>query len=94
MYPIKDIVFAGDTIKIANNTNKTVGSVDYINSKIYLTSNLSNNADSYLSVNRTLSANDASVIIYGPIGLEYTPELTTENGLTLTTEDGKIIILG
>lgn len=94
MYPIKDIVFAGDTIKIANNTNKTVGSVDYINGKIYLTSNLSSNADSYLSVNRTLSANDGSVIIYGPIGLQYTPELTTESGLSITTEDGKIIILG
>lgn len=94
MYPIKDIVFSGDIIKIANNTNQTVNSVDYINGKIYLTSNLSSNSNSYLSVNRTLTASDGKVIIFGPIGVEYTPELTTENGLSITTEDGKIIILG
>lgn len=94
MYPIKDIVVAGDKIRIANNVDKTVRSVDYINGKIYLTSNLVSNANSYLSVSRTLVASGASVIIYGPIGVEYIPELTTENGLSLTTEDGKILILG
>lgn len=94
MYPMMDIVYAGDNIKIANNSDKTVESVDYIGGRIYLTSNLSSNANSYLSVNRTLDVVDGGVIIYGPVGLEYTPELTTEDGLSLTTEDGKIIILG
>jgi uncharacterized protein (DUF4213/DUF364 family) len=34
------------------------------------------------------------VIIYGPVGLQYYPELTTESGITIITEDGKIILLG
>ena len=93
-YPMMDIVYAGDTIKVANNTNKTVNYVDYVNGIIYLTSNLSDNVNSFLSVNRTLTGVDGQVIIYGPLGLSYTPELTTEDGITLITEDGKIIILG
>ena len=93
-YPMMDIIASGDTVSIANNTNKTVSYVDYVGGKIYLTSNTTSNAISYLSVSRTLTANDASVIIYGPVGIEYVPELTTEDGLSLTTEDGKILILG
>lgn len=93
-YPMMDIIFAGDTIKVANNTNKTVSYVDYINGNIYLTTELTSNVNSYLSVNRTLIGVDSQVIIYGPIGTVYEPELTTEDGITLTTEDGQIIILG
>ena len=46
-----------------------------------------------LSVNRTFDALGRNVKIVGPIGLQYVPELTTESGLSITTEDGKIIIL-
>lgn len=94
MYPMMDILYAGDSVLISNNTSRTVSSVDYVGGKIYLTSNITNNANSYLSVSRTLIANNSRVVIYGPIGIEYTPELTTEDGLSITTEDDKIIILG
>ncbi|NBP03565.1 MAG: hypothetical protein EBU90_26420, partial [Proteobacteria bacterium] len=91
-YPLMDIVYAGDTVLVANNTSKSVSSVDYINGKIYLTSNLSANANSYLAVNRTFET--TNVRIFGPIGQQYIPELITEDGRTLTTENGYTILLG
>lgn len=92
-YPIKDIVVTGDTIRIANNVDKLVSYVDYVDNKIYLTTNLANNAISYLSVNRTLGPTPC-VTILGPIGTEYIPELLTEDGRNLITEDGRIILVG
>jgi hypothetical protein len=50
-------------------------------------------AASLLSVNRTLDA-QTSVRIYGAVGQQYIPQLTTESGDILTTEDGSIILLG
>jgi hypothetical protein len=97
-YPIRDIVYKGDVILVDNNTSKTVNTVDYINGKIYLTSNLSSNANSYLDVKRTFVANStltsSQIKLYGPIGLTYIPEITTEDGDNITTEDEKIILLG
>jgi len=71
-YPLKDIVYAGDKVLVDNNTSKTVSTVDYINGKIYLTANLSANANSYMAVNRTFSTTGNNVIIYGPLGTQYT----------------------
>lgn len=97
-YPLKDIVYAGDKVLIANNTQKTVSSVDYVNGIIYLTSNLSNVSNSYLSVNRTFLANSSlssdQIRIYGPVGTTYIPELATEDGQIILTEDDRIILLG
>ena len=92
-YPLKDIVYAGDTVTIANNTTKTVDYVDYANGILYLTSNLSANANSLIVVNRTFAA-QTSVRIFGPLGTIYVPELITEAGQNLITEDGQIILLG
>jgi hypothetical protein len=95
-YPLKDIVYAGDKILIGSNTSnsRVVSSVDYENGIIYLTSNSSlTSTNTLLSVNRTLSAQTA-VRIYGPLGQQYIPQLTTENGDILTTEAGQIILLG
>lgn len=94
LYPLKDIVRAGDTVLIANNSQANVLSVDYINNKITLTSNLTNNSNSYLSVSRTLSAYGNKVIIYGPVGTQYYPQIITESGDLITTEDGAFILLG
>jgi len=91
-HPLKDIVHAGDIVLVANNAQKTVSSVDYINGKIILTSNLTSNANSFLSVNRTLST--TNVKIFGPTGTQYYPEITTESGDSLITEDGNLILLG
>jgi len=98
-YPLIDIVYAGDQILVPNNTAKVVQSIDYSRGRITLTSNLSSNANGLMAVNRTYSAGGTvdkaeEVIIYGPVGLQYYPELTTESGITIITEDGKIILLG
>ena len=93
-YPLKDIVYAGDKVLVGNNTSKTVNYVDYTGGKIYLTGNLSATANSYLSVNRTFTANGADIIIYGPVGLQYVPEMVTEDGRLITTEDGRVLIIG
>ena len=95
-YPLKDIVYAGDRILIGSNTSnsRTVSSVDYTNGIIYLSSNANlTSTNTRMSVNRTLSA-QTSVRIYGPVGLQYIPQLATESGDVLTTESGEIILLG
>jgi hypothetical protein len=98
-YPIKDIVYVGDTILVDNNTSKVVQSVDFENDRIYLTANLTSNVgNSYMAVNRTFIANTAlnsrQIFIYGAVGQVYIPELTTEDGFSITTEDGRTLLLG
>ena len=98
-YPIKDIVYVGDTILVDNNTSKVVQSVDFENDRIYLTANLTSNVgNSYMAVNRTFIANTAlnsrQIFIYGAAGQVYIPELTTEDGFSITTEDGRTLLLG
>lgn len=98
-YPLKDIVFAGDSILVDNNTSKIVNSVDYINGKIYLTTNLSSSANSLISVKRNFVANSTlnsnQVKVFGPIGQQYiNPELTDQNGNIITTQDGTILLVG
>ena len=94
-YPLMDIVRAGDKILISNNTVKSVSSVDYSNNIIKLTTNLTGNTiNTLLSVNRTFVASDGSILVYGPTGQQYIPEITDENGNSITTESNTIIILG
>jgi hypothetical protein len=97
-YPIRDIVYRGDVILVDNNTSKTVNTVDYVNGKIYLTGNLSSATNSYLDVKRTFIANSSlsssQIQVYGSVGYAYIPELTTEDGVTITAEDETIILLG
>jgi len=92
LYTLMDIVFAGDSIVVANNVEKVVQSVNYVNGIIYLTSNLSENVNSFISVQRTVST--PTVRIDGFIGTTYYPELITEAGDTLITEDGKALLIG
>lgn len=99
-YPLMDIIGPGDRIQVANNSTLTVSYVDYTtgNGVIHLTTNLSSTTNSSLSVSRTLLANSNfisdQIHLYGPIGTSYIPELATENGNSLTTEDNRIILLG
>jgi hypothetical protein len=57
--PLRDMIFAGDQILVANNTAKTVQSIDYLTGIITLTSNLANNTTSNVTVSRTLSAGNS-----------------------------------
>jgi hypothetical protein len=91
-YPLKDIVYAGDKVLIDNNTSKVVTSVDYINGRIYVDGNFANTTNSFLSVNRTIDTTE--VRLFGSSGIQYVPELSTEDGRIITTEDDRIILLG
>jgi hypothetical protein len=91
-YPLKDIVYAGDYVLVANNTEKQVQAVNYTSGIIYLNGNLSSPANSLMSVRRTISTN--IVRIDGFLGTVYYPSLTDELGNILTTEDGNVILLG
>ena len=95
LYPLKDIVYVGDTVAVDGNTG-IVKSIDYALNTITLTTNFSANANTYLTVNRTFNALGANQVqIFGPLGTQYLPELTTEDGSVLITEDGiSLIILG
>lgn len=91
-YPLMDIVRSGDKILIANNTERIVSSVDYENNIITVSQSVTNNSNSLMSVNRTFTTND--IQIFGPLGTQYFPEITDELGNSITTEDGRIILLG
>jgi hypothetical protein len=99
-YPLKDIVYVGDRILIPNNTVRTVQSIDFVNNTLTVSSPLTSNSNGYMTVSRSSfvaggGADKADqIIFYGPVGIQYFPELTTEDGRLLTTEDGRIIILG
>ena len=91
-YPLKDIVYAGDQVLIANNPAATVTSVNYVTGTIVVSSNFTNAANSLMAVNRTF--NTTQVKIFGPLGIQYFPELTDELGNLLTDEQGNILLLG
>ena len=91
-YPLKDIVYAGDYVLVANNTEKQVQSVNYTSGIIYLNGNLTSPANSLMSVRRTIST--STVRIDGFLGTVYYPALTDELGNVLTTEDDLVILLG
>ena len=91
-YPLKDIVYAGDYVLVANNTEKQVQNVNYTSGIIYLNGNLTSPANSLMSVRRTISTN--LVRIDGFLGTVYYPSLTDELGNVLTTEDDLVILLG
>jgi hypothetical protein len=94
MYPLMDIVRSGDNV-LVNNAIQIVESVDYVQSLIYLTANSTSNvSNSFLSVSRTMVANANSVFIFGPTGLQFFPQITTEQGDLIITEDGFTILLG
>ncbi len=94
-----DLVFVGDNLKIDGNTF-IVNSVDYHAKQISLNSNLTANiSNSLISINRTIIAGGTistkdQIIVLGPVGVSYVPEIATESGEILTSEDNRIIILG
>jgi hypothetical protein len=98
-YPLKDIVKVSDTVSV-NGTTGVVSSVDYVNNNITLTTLAASwtktESNTLMSVNRTYVANSIlnQVIIYNSIGTPYIPEITTEDGRSLITEDGQTLILG
>ena len=99
-YPLKDIVYVGDRILIPNNTVRTVQSIDFTNNTLTVSSPVTSNSNGYMTVSRATFVAGGTIgkaeqiTFYGPVGVQYFPELATEDGRILTTEDDKIIILG
>jgi hypothetical protein len=94
---MRDIVFNGDTIKLYSNSTQiytgTVAFVHYANNTVIVTPAPSfTSSNTKVSISRNVRTND--VRIYNTLGTVFYPELTTENGASLTTEDGSILILG
>jgi hypothetical protein len=89
---LKDIVFAGDNVLVANNTQRQVTRVDYAAGKIYVNPVLANAVNSLISVNRTFTT--SNIQIFGPLGTQYFTEITDELGNSLITENGSLILLG
>jgi hypothetical protein len=91
MYPLMDIIRAGDTI-FGNNQTQLVSNVNYRQNIIYLNGNLANSVNGNISVSRTWTT--SNIQIFGPLGIIYVPELTTEDGRSLTDEQNNILVLG
>jgi hypothetical protein len=91
-YPLKDIIHAGDFIKV-NNMVKLVTSVNYTSKLITVNSNFTYAATGNISLNRVITASDSYVIIMGPVGAQYFPQLVTEAGDYIITEDGNTILI-
>jgi hypothetical protein len=94
---VRDIFCAGDKIRVGNTTNifyqGTVTYVSYSNNVLFVTPSSSNTANSLLiSTGRDIQSDD--VFIYNSLGTVFYPELTTEVGDTITTQNGTRLILG
>ena len=93
---LRDIAFIGDRIRVVSGANVfhgTITHVSYSNNVIFANTTLgftSNNAN--VSIARDIVS--TSVIIYNTLGSVFYPELTTQSGEILTTQDGRILILG
>jgi hypothetical protein len=94
---VRDIFAPGDKIRVGNTTNifyqGTVTYVSYSNNVLFVTPASSNTANLLLiSTGRDIQSDD--VFIYNSLGTVFYPELTTENGDTITTQNGTRLILG
>jgi hypothetical protein len=93
---MRDIVFIGDRIRVVNGASTFHGTVTYVsysnnvifaNTTIPFSSNTAN-----VSIGRTIAT--SNVEFYNSLGTIYYPELITQNGMNITTQDNREIILG
>ena len=97
---LEDIVFAGDKVLVANNTERVVLSVNYPLGIITLTSALSANVNSLMSVKRTVSTITTSGVAAGTVQIDdfvdvpSYPALVTEDYRLILTQDGRSITTG
>ena len=96
-YKLKDIVQVGDQVVLYGKTPSAyVSSVDYINNKIYCTTNFAagNSSSTPFTLNVLKTLNTTAVKIYNNAGVQYIPELITEDGVNITSEANEILLLG
>jgi len=95
---MEDIAFVGDNIRVANGSNEFYGTITYVsysNNVIFANTTIPFTATSAnVSVSRNITAYDGGVNIYNTLGSVFFPELITQSGQSITTQDGRILILG
>ena len=93
--PLADIINVGDFVLVNTMISivKSLNTTNNVITSITLNDNLTYKATGNLSVTRILSANAQFVKIFGALGTQYVPELITEAGDMLTTEDGNFILI-
>lgn len=95
---IEDMVFQGDVVKIVKSDGSTshtatVSYISYSNNVIFLNSTPSfSGTNSLVTVYRTIDYTDIN--IFNNLGTVYYPQLITQSGGSLTTQDGKTLLLG
>lgn len=96
---LEDIVFTGDSIRVVDTFNTanvfhgTVSYVSYANGVIFANTTVtfsSNTAN--VSVRRNISSSD--VLIYDNLGSIFYPQLITQSGEEIVTQDERTLILG
>ena len=92
--PFADIIGTTDVLSSNGYFIGTVSYVDYANSIVHLTSNSALTFSSNIAVKKIPVANANMILLTGPIGIQYTPFIDTEDGRDLITEDGSNILLG
>jgi len=90
--PLIDMIHTGDFIKV-NNQVKLVTNINYTTKIITVSNNFTYAATGNVSLNKVLSATAQYVQLFGPLGQQYVPQLTTENGDFITTENGNTILI-
>ena len=95
---MEDIVFIGDSIRVVSGSSAFYGTVSYVsysnnvifaNTTIPFTSTSAN-----VSITRNAFAYNGLVNIYNTLGSVFFPELLTQSGNNITTQDDRILILG
>ena len=88
---MRDIVFIGDRIRVVNGASTFHGTVTYVsysnnvifaNTTIPFSSNTAN-----VSIGRTIAT--TNVEFYNSLGTVYYPELITQNGMNIVTQDNR-----
>ena len=90
--PLIDIIHTGDFVKV-NNQVKLVTAINYTTKILTVSNSFTYAATGNISLNRVIGATAQYVQIFGPLGQQYVPQIVTENGDYITTEDGNTILI-
>ena len=93
---MRDIVFIGDRIRVVSGASTFHGTVTYVsysNNVIFANTTIPfSSSTANVSIGRTIAT--SNVEFYNSLGTIYYPELITQNGMNITTQDNREIILG
>jgi hypothetical protein len=93
MYPLVDVIRVNDLLTV-NGVTTVVTAVNGPAGEVIVNPALTSGANGLITISRGLTSTYENVIVYGPVGQQYFPEVILDDGTILTTEDGTIILLG